>query len=224
MKTVIRSALVAGLMLGAAASQPAMAQAPTTGTVVQGLAYADLQYAANNCNANKAAAEQRKTYYKAQFDAAQQRKSQIEAQLKPLYDKINADSQAANPNQQSLQQQAQTIQQIEQSGQQELQRIMQPVALSQAYVSEQISDKLEQATRNAMAAKKVSLLLRQEATLLGMESYDLTDAVIAELDKLIPTAQLVPPQGWEPRQVREAKAAQAAQQQAATAGPQVQGR
>jgi hypothetical protein len=63
-------------------------------------------------------------------------------------------------------------------------------------------------------------------------AYDLTDEIVAELNALLPTAQLVPPQGWEPREIREARAQQAAQQAgnrpaaapAAPAGPQPEGR
>jgi hypothetical protein len=46
---------------------------------------------------------------------------------------------------------------------------------------------------------------------------------VAELNALIPTANIVPPQGWVPRQVREQQAAQQqaqqAQQQPAAAAP-----
>lgn len=226
MKTALKSALVAGLMLGAATTQPALAQ--SSGTVVQGLAVANLDAVMVNASAYKTAEQQRPVTYKAQLDAAEQRRNQLQAQLQPMVDKFNADSQAANPNQQSLQQQAQAIQQIQQSGQQELQRILQPVALSQAYVNEQIEGKLDQAVKSAMKKKKISLLLSPDAVLAVNDSaYNLNQDILNELDLLIPAAQLVPPQGWEPRQVREAKAAQAAQQQqqqAATAGPQVQGR
>ena len=41
----------------------------------------------------------------------------------------------------SLQQQAQSIQNIQQNGQAELQKLLEPVAMSEAYVSEQVSDK-----------------------------------------------------------------------------------
>jgi hypothetical protein len=50
--------------------------------------------------------------------------------------------------------------------------------------------------------------------------YNLNQDIVNELNTLIPSATLVPPQGWEPREVREARAQQAAQgQQGAAAAP-----
>ena len=227
MKTLFKSAILAtSLMLGSAA-QPVLAQ--SSGPVVQGLAVANLDAVIANSNAFRTAQQQRPVTYKAQLDQAEARRKQIEAQLNPMVTKFNTDSKASSPNQQLLAQQAQQIQQIQQSGQQELQTILQPVAMSEAYVNEKIEDKLDQAVKNAMNKKKVSLLLSPQAVLaVNAQAYNLNQDILNELNTLIPAAQLVPPQGWEPRQVREARAAQAAQQGQAgsgvSAGPQPQGR
>lgn len=226
MKTFFKSACLAALMIGAAA-QPAVAQ--TSGTVVQGLAIANLDAVIANSNAFRTAQQQRPVTYKAQLDAAENRRNQISRQLQPLVDKFNKDRQAANANQTALAQQAQTIQQIQESGQQELQKLLEPVAMSEAYVNEQIEDKLDQAIKSAMNKKKVSLLLSPQAVLaVNAQAYNLNQDILNELNTLIPSAQLVPPQGWEPRQIREARAAQAAQQggqgNGVSAGPQPQGR
>jgi hypothetical protein len=134
-----------------------------------------------------------------------------------------------------LQQQAETIRNIEQSGQQELQGMLQPVAFSEAYVQEQIEEKLDQAVKNAMKKKGVTLLLNPQAIIaVNDNAYNLNQDILNEINVLLPAAMLVPPQGWEPRQMREARAAQAAaqgQQPAAPAatparpaGPQPEGR
>jgi len=228
MKTLFKSAILATSLVLAPVAQSAMAQ-QASGPVVPGLAVANLDAVIANSNAFRTAQQQRPVTYKAQFDQAEARRKQIEAQLSPLVDKFNKDRQAPTPNQQSLAQQAQTIQQIQESGQQELQKILQPAALSEAYVNEQIEDKLDQAVKNAMGKKKVSLLLSPQAVLaVNAQAYNLNQDILNELNTLIPAAQLVPPQGWEPRQVREARAAQAAQQDqqgsTVSAGPQPQGR
>lgn len=219
MKRIVKSA-VAGLLL-ASGSQIAVAQnAAPSGTLVAGLAVADLEGAVANSNAYKVAQQQRPVTYKAQIDQAEARRKAISAQLQPMVDKFTKDRQAAAPNQTALQQQAQAIQQIQQSGEQELQRIIQPVAYSEAYVQEQIEDKLDQAVKNAMGQKKVSLLLNPQVVLaMNNNAYNLTPDITTQLNTLIPSAQLVPPQGWEPRQIREARAAQAAQQGAAAGQP-----
>ena len=218
-----RTALGAGLVLGAFAAQPALAQAGS-GTLVQGLAIANLDAVIVNSNAFRTAEQQRGTTYKPQLDQAEQRRAAIQAQLEPLVTKFNADSQVARPNQQALAQQAQAIQRIQQSGQQELQQILAPVAASRAYVNEQIEEKIDEAIRNAMNKKRVSLLLGPQAVLaVNNNAYNINQDILNELNTLLPSAQLVPPQGWEPREVREARAAQAGQQNGAAAAP-VQGR
>ncbi|GGC41789.1 hypothetical protein GCM10011371_31540 [Novosphingobium marinum] len=224
MKHFTKTALFAGLMLGAM-SQPALGQ--STGTIVQGIAVANLDAVVASSNAYRTAQQQRQTTYKPQIDAANAKRQQLQTQLQPLATKFNQDRQATNPNQQSLAQQAQNIQRIQEQGQQELQQILQPVALSEAYVAEQLNDQLDQAVKNAMAKRNISLVLTPSAVLAANnQAYNLNQAILDELNTLVPSVQIVPPQGWEPREVREARAAQAqAQGQApATTAQQPQGR
>jgi len=225
MNILIKSALLAGATL-AIAAQPALAQsrpaaaAANVGPVVPGLAVVNLEQVVANADANRVAQQQRPVTYKAQIDAYEARRTQIANQLKPLYEKIDRDSKAAAPNQAALQQQAIAIRQLEENGQAELNKMIQPVAYSQAFVTEQLEDKLDQAVKNAMSKKQISLLLSPQAIVaLNNTAYNLNPTVLAELNTLLPTAQLVPPQGWEPRQLREERARQAAASGAAPAAP-----
>ncbi len=220
MKILLKSAAIAGLLL-AGTAQPAFAQAApaaNTGPLVPGLGVANIEAVVANSNAAKSAQTQRISQYKAQFDAAEARRKAITTQLQPLVDKYNRDSQVPSPNQASLQQQGQVIQGLQQSGEQELRKILAPVAMSEAYVNEQIGDRLDQAVKNAMAKGKISILLNPQAiAALNNNAYNLTPSILNELNLLIPAAQVVPPQGWEPREMREARAQQAQQQGAAPA-------
>ena len=222
MKTMIKAAMAASGLMLAATSVPALAQA--TGPAIAGIAVANLDAVVGNSNAFKTAQTQRPVTYKPQIDQAEARRRAISAQLQPMVDKFNRERQAANANtpaaQASLAQQAQAIQALQENGQRELQTILQPAALSEAYVQEQISDKLDQAVKNAMTKGKVSLLLNPQAILaMNNNAYNLNQSILTELNTLIPSATLVPPAGWEPREVREQRAAQAAQQGAAPAAP-----
>lgn len=220
-------ALAAGLALTAVVAQPALAQkkgaaaaAPAAGgNIVQGLGVASFDAVIANSNAFKTAETQRQTTFKAQFDQAQTRQNALNAQIKPLIDKFNADRQGGKVAQAALEQQAGSIQQIQENGKVELQRILQPVGLSQAYVNEQIEDKLNDAVKAAMTKKGVSILISPDAILaVNGGAYNLNQDILNELNTAIPSAQLVPPAGWEPRQVREQRAqAAAAQGQAAPA-------
>lgn len=213
MKTILKSVAAAGLLLAAATPALVHAQAAASGPLVPGIAVADLDGVVASSNAFRTAQQQRQTTYKPQIDQAEARSRQLNAQLQPLADKFNRDRAAAGANQPALQQQAQQIQQIQQSGQQELRTILQPVGLSEAYVQEQITEKLDQAVKNAMGKQKISLLLSPQSVLaLNNQGYNLNQAILAELNTLIPSATIVPPAGWEPREVREQRAQQAAQQ------------
>ncbi len=220
MKNIIKPLLAAGLVL--TASVPFLAVPAAAQQIAQSIGVVSLPAAVANSNAFKVAEQQRPVTYKPQFDQANARRDQLTAQLKPLYDKFLADQQA-NVAQATLQQQAQQIQQIEQAGQRELTQIVQPVALSRAYVQEQIEDKLDEAVQAAATKRKITLILDASsgAVTFADAKYNITQTVIDELNTLLPSAQLVPPPGWLPREAREQQAAAAAAQaaQAGTATP-----
>jgi Skp family chaperone for outer membrane proteins len=220
MKILLKPVLAAGLVL--TASIPAFTTTVVAQQVAQGVGVVSLPAAIANSNAFTVAEQQRPVTYKPQLDAASARRDQLTAQLQPMYDKFRTD-QAANVAQATLQQQAAQIQQIEQSGQRELTQIVQPVALSRAYVQEQIEDMLDDAVQATATKKKITLILDASsgAVVFAGAQYNVTQDVINELNTMLPTAQLVPPPGWLPREARQqqeaAAAAQAAQNGAAPA-------
>ncbi|GGY95347.1 OmpH family outer membrane protein [Novosphingobium colocasiae] len=236
MRNSFKTALLAATtLLVLAGTQPALAKdkdkaapaaAPAaTGTIAQGIGIADIEAIVANSSAQQTAATQRQTTYKAQFDAAKAKEDQLNAQLKPLVDKFNADRAAAKPNNALLQQELEQLQGIQNQGKQDIQKILMPVGMSQAYVQEQIEGKLNDAIKNAMTKKGVSLLLAPDSVIAANGgAYYLNQDILNELNALIPAAQLVPPAGWEPRQVREAKAQQAAAQGQQPAAPATGGR
>jgi Skp family chaperone for outer membrane proteins len=206
-KLLISAAL--GVALATTAVSPAIAQkGAAAATAGPEIAYANPDGVIQASNAYQVANQQRQTTYKAQFDAFEKRRGELAAQMQGLQQAFEKARTAPNANQASLQQQAQQIQALQQSAQAELQQLSQPIAYSQAYVQEQIGDKLPAAVNAAMQKRGVKLLLSQESVILESPSYNLNPAIVAELNALIPTAQIVPPAGWEPRQVREARAQQ----------------
>lgn len=212
MKTRFAAALLASIAVAAIAPTAATAQ-----SVVSGIAIANPPAVVAASEAYKVSQQQRPVTYKPQIDQANARKTQIEAQLRPLITKLEADSKVASPNRASLQQQYEQIQQIQQAGEAEIQKILEPLNLSQQYVLEQIGDKLDAATQAAMDKKKITVVLDSQAVIKAGQAYNLNQDILAELNKMIPSAQLVPPAGWLPRAQREQQAQAAAQQQGAAA-------
>ena len=213
MKMLFKSIAAASVAVAAVASMtvPVAAQ-----QVVQGIGVVDQRKAVLESSAYKNAAAARPTTYKAQYDQANAISNQVRAQLEPMVTKFNTDAKAATPDEASLQKQYAQIQQLRQQGQQQVEEALQPVALSEAYVGEQILDQFDKALSNAMAKRKVSIALEMGATLAHNGAYDITTDVTNELNALIPNAVLVPPADWKPRQQREAEARQ---QAAAAASP-----
>jgi len=221
MKILLKPALAAGIALASLTAPAVIAPAAAQGA--QGIGVVNINAVVANSNAYRTAQQQRQTTYQAQIDQANQRRQAISQQLQPMVQQLQTASQAENANQQQLQQQAGQIQQIEQAGQQELQQILAPVTLSQAYVEEQINDQLATAIQNAATAQNVTLVVTPDVVLYAAPSHNMNQAVLDQLNTLIPSAQLVPPEGWLPRQMREqqqaAQAAQGAQAGAQPAAP-----
>lgn len=219
MKTILKSVAAAGLLLGTASLPAFVAPAMAAGPIIPGLGVANLEAVRINSNAFKTAAQQRQTTYKAQIDQANSRAQQIQAQLKPLADKFEADRRGGKASEAALQQQVAQIQQLQQSGQQEVNQILQPVAISEAYVDEQIAEKLNTAVQNANNKRKISILLRPDSLIYADNGYNMNQDILNELNTLLPSAQIVPPAGWEPREIREQRAAQQRQQGGQQAAP-----
>lgn len=226
-KILCSAALALAIASPLAAQQKKQASAPAQGaapaapaaTIVPGLGIANLEAAVVNTNAYRSAQQQRQSYFKPQYDAAEAKAKQVDAQLKVAVDKFNADRAAKKPDS-VLQQDLAAIRQIEERGKEEIRQILMPVLMSEAYVEEQITDKLDQAVQNAMSKRGITLLLQPNTVIARANAYELTPAIIAELNVLVPTVNLVPPQGWMPRAVREQQAAQQrANQPAPAAAP-----
>lgn len=223
-RPALKPVLAAGLVLGVS-SAPVFV-APAAAQSVNGVGVVSLPAVIRNSSAFATAEQQRQVTYKAQIDAAEARRLQIATQLEPLYNQINTARQQPNPDQAALQQTVRQIQQIEQAGQREIQQMLAPLAGSQAYVQEQIEDQLSAAVQSAATRKNITLILEQSsgAVVFATAPYNITQDVLTELNALLPAAQLVPPEGWLPRELREQQAAAAAQQGAQPAPTQPSGR
>lgn len=217
MKTMFKALALAMVSVAGTASFAPVAQAQA----VPGIAVADIEEAVAKSNAAVVAANQIQLTYKAQIDAANARATALNGELQGLMGAFQTAQKAPNPNQQVLQQQYAAIQKKQQDGQREVQTMSEPFNKANAYAVSQIRAKLEQAVRNAMTKKRVSILLQPEALLVPSPTSDITNDVIAELNVLVPSVSISPPAGW-PNQQGGAPAPAAAP--AAPAKPQPQGR
>ena len=204
---------LAALSVSPIVAAPAAAQA-------KAVAVADLRVAAARSNAFTVASQQIQTTYKAQIDQQETRGQTLQAELNVLVAKYNEEAKKTPQNQAALQAAAKAVQDKRQAATAELQRISAPVDLAVAYVEDQISVRMNEAIKAAMTAKKVDLLINPEAVLARENNVDITDAVVAEINKLLPNVSITPPAGYQPGQLVQQKNQQAMDQARAAAAAQ----
>jgi len=221
MKTNIKLLLTGAIIAPAAllAAMPASAQA---------VAVADPEGAIAATKAFTAATTQIQATYKAALDQAQARRTAIQAELQPLYTVLDtnhdgqlsqAEIDAANT---AHRPELASIQSKQQAAQAELGRLEGPATRAQQYAVEQISAKLAQAIQSAMQKRGTTVLLKPASVFTAQPAGDLTPAITAELDTLVPTVSITPPANWQPGQQQAAPAAGAAP--AGTPAPAASGR
>lgn len=200
------------------AAVAALAAAPA-GAQTAGIAVANPEAAVAQTKAWTTARGQIETQYKTQLDQANARRQAAQTELQPLVTAYQTAARAPNANEAALRPQLQAIQTREQAAQTEIARLTQPAQRAQAYALEQISGQLRTAVNNAVARKKVTLLLRPDAALYAQPASDITADITQELDRLVPTVSIAPPANWQPGQ-QQGAAAGAAQPQQQRPAPQ----
>ena len=198
------------ILLAAAVVAPTTIVATQAQAQVAGVAIADPEAAVAGSKAWAAARTQIETTYKAQLDQAEARRQAIGKELQPLYQAFETARRAPGATEAALRPQATTLQARETAANQELQRLTQPAQRAQQYAIEQISAKLPDAVTAAVRAKNVTVLIRPNAALFAQPAADITTAVTAELDRLVPSVGITPPAGWQPGQQGQQAAAGAA--------------
>jgi Skp family chaperone for outer membrane proteins len=201
MTTIKKTLLAAALAVPATLVATGAAHAQATG----GVAVADLQAAIESTKAAQAAATQIRTANASAITQIQARQQAAQTELQPLVTKFQAD-QRANVAQATLQSEAATIQARENAARTDIARLGEPIQRAQAYVTEQIQPKLQQAVQTAMTQRNVTLLLKPDSAFVVQPASDLTQAITAQLDTLVPSVGSTPPAGWQPGQAAGAAA------------------
>jgi len=216
MTSKFRTALIAAAALAAPMTIAGQAHAQA-----RSIAVVDQQRAIGESNAFKTAMTQIQTTYKAQLDQLNTRRAALEAEMKPLVTAYENAAKAPNATEASVRPSMTALQNKNNAANQELARIGQPIELARAYVVEQIALKMDDALKATMTARNIDLLLVPGATVSYQPAADITTALTAELNRLVPSAQIVPPAGWRPGQAQQPAAGAPA---AAPQQPQPQGR
>jgi Skp family chaperone for outer membrane proteins len=197
-KLLMSAAILAALAPGAALAQTAPAPAPAPVASAPAFpAIADLGAAVRSTNAFRTAAQQVQTQYKAQIDAYNARSTPLQQELQRTAQEIRT-LQQNNTAQATVNQRIQAFQTRQQAIQTELAPLAAPFERPLAYAEEQITQRLDQAVRAAMNAKRVNLLLRPEAIAFALPTANITADVTQQLNALVPSVSIAVPANWQP--------------------------
>lgn len=191
MKTLTKFALVAVPALGMALAAPANAQ-------VAGVATANTVVAIAKAKALIPAYQQIETTYKSYLDQMQAKRKERNDLLAKL-DK-NGDKNVDQSEMDAAEAAKDPTLALVAGKDKELEALQEPLAKAQMYVIDQLIDKYPAAQQTVVTTKKINMILAPDAFVWAPPTVDVTSAIVAELDKLVPTAATTPPAGWAPDQ------------------------
>ena len=201
--------LASAIALSAVTAVPAVAQraAATPAPVV---ATADVDAAVQQSNAFTVAVTQIQTTYAPQIANRATAAQALQTELQALGAVAQGEQARSPQNPTALAAAITAFRTRQQSAEQELQALSQPIDLAVTYVREQITLQLSDAVRAATTARRIDVLLNNEAIVWRAETADLTPTIVTELNRLVPLVQIVPPAGYQPGMLLRAQQANAA--------------
>jgi Skp family chaperone for outer membrane proteins len=223
-KAILAAMLAAPAMIAVAA--PAHAQ-------VAGIAYANPTSVVAGSKAFGAANQQISTTYKAAFDQIQARRAAAQKEVEPIITQLrtqfdtNKDGQLSQTEQTALQNSKSPLldrlKTAQDNAQGEIGRLSNPAARAELFAIESILRQYEAAQLRVVNARKINVVLSPEVFMYAPDSANISQAIIAEIDKVAPTVGIQPPADWQPsretlaiqQQIAQAAQMQALQQQAA---------
>ena len=196
MKTFVSSALIAGSLI--ALSTPAVAQQAPAAVVV----VVDTDRVYRECTACRTAS----TQLQSRVQQLQTRQTTLEGQLRPEGQAIQAAVQALAGKEPdaALRTRAQAFQKRQADANQELSQGQQNLQSIQANVLRQIDERLRPAINQVMAARGANIAVDTDATLARATAVDVTNDVLAALNRTLTTVSLTPlPAGQQPQQQQQ---------------------
>lgn len=199
MKTLLKAIALSSVAVAASSvAVPAAAQSKL------GIGVASLDVAVARTNAFTNGMKSIETTYKAQIDKRNQRGTVLQDEVQALESTARAEEARTPRNAAAYQAAVTAYQNKARAAQQEIDQLNAPIQLAAAYVEEQINLKMDAAVKAAMAKRKVDLVLSPEAVVSRANGVDITDAIIAELNTMVPSVSVTPPANYRPGQLIQA--------------------
>jgi outer membrane protein len=184
MKTLLISAAVAASIL----PTPVAAQA-IPGAVI---AVVDLEKVTSQCNACKTAGAALRSQATALQSRQQALVAPLQTEQKSIQAAIDALPQGKEPDA-ALKQRAAAFQTKYQQAQEEVARSEQQLQRNQAYINQQVRDKLGPIYQQVMQRRGANLMVEVGSTLATASALDVSNDVLAALNSSMPTLQTTAP-------------------------------
>jgi Skp family chaperone for outer membrane proteins len=226
---ITKKAILAAML----AAPAALAIAAPAHAQVSGIAYANPTSVVASSKAFATANQQISTTYKAAFDQMQQRRTALDNELKPLVAQLdsNKDGKVSEEEGKAAQNAKNPaidkIRTAQTNAQNDLARLSNPAARAELFAIESVLRQYEAAQLRVVNARKISVVLSPEVFMYAPDSANISQAIVAEIDKVAPTVSIQPPADWQPsretqaiqQQIAQAAQIQAYQQAAAAQRP-----
>jgi len=193
---VIAAALAASAALVVA--MPAAAQ-------VAGIATINTMEVITRSKAFTTAESQLDTTFKPVRDQIQARQAKFQTDARALIATIdtNKDGQVSEAEEQAAAARKDPnytqLMTLQNQANEEIQKLQMPSILAELFAFEKILQLYDAAQISVVNARKVNVILSPEAIVYAPDAVDISDAVVAEIDKT-PTVAITPPANWQPQQ------------------------
>lgn len=193
------------VIAAALAASAAMAVAAPASAQVAGIATINTIEAITRAKAFTTAETQLDTTYKPVRDQIQARQTKFQTDARSLITTIdtNKDGQVSEAEEQAAAARKDPnytqLMTLQNQANAEIQKLQMPSILAELFAFEKILSLYDAAQISVVNARKVNVILTPEAIVYAPDAVDVTDAVVAELDKT-PTVAITPPANWQPQQ------------------------
>jgi Skp family chaperone for outer membrane proteins len=194
------------LMAAMLAAPAALAfTAPAHAQVTGGIATANPLGVITASKAFEAAEKSIEAEFKPSYDQIAARQARFQAEIKPLLTTIDTNKDGEVSEQEDAAATArkdpnyQKILAAQNTANQEIQRLQLPSVISELYALEKILDIYDASQQRVVAARKIGVILNPSAIIWGPEALDISQAILAEVDKT-PTVTTKAPANWQPQQ------------------------
>lgn len=190
MKTLLISAALAAFVLPSAAAAQAIPSAV--------VAVVDLEKVTSQCNACKTATAALRSQATALQSRQQALVTPLQTEQKSIQSAIDALPQGKEPDA-ALKQRAAAFQTKYQQAQEEVARGEQQLQRNQAYINQQVRDKLGPIYSQVMQRRGANIMVETGTTLATATSVDVTNDVLAALNTAMPSLQTTAPAQAAPK-------------------------